>query len=116
MAKKKHIHTKNCTDAVHHQHMRKRIADAKKFEISLIDRLVFIAGPLIPIAIAPTAYNVWINKEIAGVSLITWGTLTVTSFIMANYALIHKEKALILTYIPLFLLNVTVVVGVLINL
>ena len=113
--KKPHNHTKNCTDAVHHQHLRKRFADVKKYEISLIDRLVFIAGPMIPVAIAPTAYNVWVNEQVEGVSLITWSILSVTSFIMANYAYIHREKVLMLTYTPLFLLNVSVVLGVLVN-
>jgi hypothetical protein len=107
--KKKYIHF---TDAQHHQHARKRVS-FKRFEVSLIDRLVFIAGPMIPVAIAPTAYNVWINSEVAGISLLTWGTLSCTSLVMASYAFIHKEKALIMTYVPLFFLNVAIVIGVL---
>jgi hypothetical protein len=112
-----HIHTKNCTEAQHHLHMRKRmsVARVKKFELTLIDKLVFIAGPLIPIAVAPTAYTVWVKEEVTGISLITWGTLSFTSFIMANYAVIHKEKVLVITYIPLFLLNIFIVVGVLLK-
>lgn len=108
----KHIHTKNCTDVQHHLHMRKRMS-LKKFELGLIDRLVFIAGPLIPIAIAPTVYTVWFKEEVSGISLITWGTLSFTSSVMASYALMHREKVLIITYIPLFILNTLVVIGVL---
>lgn len=111
--KKRRINPKRCTDAHHHQNVRKRL-NIKKFDATIIDKLVYIAGPMIPVAIAPTAYNVWVNEEVAGVSLITWGILSVTSFIMANYAIIHREKLLLLTYVPLFLLNISVVAGVLV--
>lgn len=113
-ANKKHHHTKNCTDAVHHQHMRRRLASAR-FQLSIIDKLVFIAGPMIPVAIIPTVYAVWAQNQVEGIALPTWIILSMTSLVMALYALVHKEKALILTYIPLFFLNVSVVVGVLIK-
>ena len=102
------------TDVQHHQHARKRV-DLRKFEATLIDRLVFIAGPMIPIAIAPTAYDVWFSDGAEGVTLTTWMILSCTSLVMAWYAVLHKEKALVLTYIPLFFLNLSVVVGVLVQ-
>ena len=78
----------------------------------VIDHLVFIAGPLIPVAIAPTAYEVVIGGNTEGINLITWGTLSFTSAVMATYACIHKDMALVLTYIPLFVLNIAIVLGV----
>jgi len=111
---KKRKHTKNCTDAVHHQHMRSRLT-SRKFQLSIIDRLVFVAGPMIPVAIVPTAYAVWIQGQVEGIALPTWIILSATSLTMAVYALLHREKALILTYIPLFFLNSSVVFGVLLK-
>ena len=111
---KKHIHTKNCTDAVHHQHMRTRMK-SRKFQLSIVDKLVFVAGPMIPVAIIPTAYAVWIQNQVEGIALPTWIILSMTSIIMAIYAILHREKALILTYIPLFFLNISVVIGVLLK-
>ena len=110
--KKKHVHTKNCTDVHHHQHVRKRL---DIFQASFVDRLVYIAGPLIPIAIVPTAYAVWVNDKVDGIALPTWIILTFTSLSMSLYAVVHREKALILTYIPLAILNGSVVVGVLLK-
>lgn len=107
MAKKKVFHF---TEVLHHQHVRKRI-NLRKFEATLIDRLVFIAGPLIPIAIVPTVYNVWVHGATDGIALPTWIILSCTSFVMANYAILHRDKLLLVTYIPLFLLNVSVVIG-----
>lgn len=83
--------------------------------IGLIDKLVYIAGPMIPVAIVPTAYTVWVNDAIEGIALPTWIILSCTSLIMSFYALVHKEKPLLYTYIPLFFLNLSVVVGVLVK-
>ena len=112
MARKKQ--TKTFTDAHHHLHMRSKVT-SKKFQTKVIDKLVFIAGPMIPVAIVPTAYGVWANNQVEGIALPTWIILSFTSFVMSIYAVLHKEKALILTYIPLFFLNVSVVVGVLLK-
>jgi len=115
MAKRnKILRNVSSTDVHHHLHIRKRISD-KTFQRKLIDRLVFIAGPMIPVAIIPTAYSVWFGDAAAGIALSTWIILSCTSGVMALYALIHKDKALILTYIPLLILNVSVVVGAVIN-
>jgi len=111
---KKHTHTKNCTDAIHHKHMRSRLT-SRTFQLSIVDKLVFIAGPMIPVAIIPTAYSVWIQNQVEGIALPTWIILSFTSVIMAIYAILHREKALILTYIPLFFLNASVVIGVLLK-
>jgi len=111
MAKKQKKHT---TDVHHHQHIRKHRTTIA-FDATLIDKLVFIAGPLTPIAIAPTAYNVWFGDAAAGTTLSTWLILSCTSFVMASYALRHHALALVLTYIPLFMLNVAVVIGVLVK-
>ncbi len=102
------------SQAEHHLHVRRRREPfpSKQAFKRLIDRMVFVAGPLIPIAIAPTAYEAIVKNETEGINLITWGTLTVTSAIMAIYACIHREWPLILTYIPLFVLNAVIVLGV----
>ncbi len=107
-----HKHSLKCTEAQHHQHVRKRLL-SKKFERTFVDKLIFVAGPMIPVAIVPQVYSVWVDKQIDGVALPTWIILSFTSLSMTLYALVHREKALIITYIPLFLLNIAVVVGVL---
>jgi uncharacterized protein with PQ loop repeat len=111
---KKHIHTKNCTHVQHHQHVRKN-RSKKSFKLTFVDRLVYVAGPMIPVAIVPQAYSVWVNGQTDGVALPTWIILSITSLSMASYAVVHREKPLIYTYIPLFFLNSSVVIGVLIK-
>ncbi len=107
--------TPKSTDAHHHQHLRKRLTISKKFKIGFVDKLVYVAGPLIPIAIAPTAYHVWANDQVQGLVLPTWSILLFTSFSMSLYAVVHKARPLVLTYVPLTLLNAAVVVGILVK-
>lgn len=104
---------KKCTDAQHHQHIRLKRIGKFHVEATWIDKLVYIAGPMIPVAIMPTAYAVWFADGADGIALPTWFILSGTSFVMAVYAVVHREKPLIMTYIPLFFLNLSVVIGVL---
>ena len=111
---KKHKNKKSCTDEQHHQHIRKRLAK-KNLKISVVDHLVYVAGPMIPVAVAPQAYAVWVNGNVENVVLPTWVIFSFTSLAMTIYAFVHKEKPLILTYVPLLLLNVAVVVRVVVK-
>ena len=105
---------KKYTDALHLARSKKN-TQLHDVQLKVFDKLVFIAGPMIPVAIAPTSYNVWVNGQTDGISMLTWCTLSATSFVMACYALLHRDKVLILTYTPLFLLNLSVVIGYLVK-
>ncbi len=103
------------THVLYHKHLRKRHLNGKDKEITFADRLVTITGPLIPIATIPQAYSIWVNGQVGGVSIITWSIFSLTSLSMAIYAIIHREKPLMLTYLPLIVLNVVVVIGILVK-
>ena len=112
--RKNHSSAAKCTNVRHHQHMRKRLS-SRRFQLSLVDKLVYVAGPMIPVAIIPQVYSVWVLEEVQGVALVTWIILSITSFSMGIYAAVHREKPLIMTYVPLFLLNISVVIGVILK-
>lgn len=103
--------TKKTTQAEHHLSLRRRVE--QDVNLNFIDKLVIFVGPLIPVAAAIQAYDIWVTGNVEGVSLATWSLLTVTSFAMALYGIHHHEKPLILTYIPLFLVNILIVAGIL---
>lgn len=107
--KKKHID--KCTQAEHHLSLRSR---AKHADFSFIDHLIIFSGPLIPIAVFFQAYNVWILKEVDGLSIVTWALMLFASITMAMYALYHRTKPLMFTYFPLVIANSLVVAGILI--
>jgi hypothetical protein len=47
------------------------------------------------------------------VSLVTWAFFTLQAGIFGWFALRHKEKPLIVTYIPLFFIELGIVIGLL---
>jgi len=55
---------------------------------------------------------IWVNKQIDGVSLISWGLFTLLAIPLLLYALVHKDVKLIIMYSLNILLNVAVVAGV----
>lgn len=112
MGKKQKIH--KSTQVEHHQHLKKR-QYGKNFKRTFVDRMVYVAGPMIPIAIIPQAYSVWFQGKAEGAIIHTWAILSVASLSMATYAIVHREKPLIMTYIPLFLLELSVVIGILVK-
>jgi hypothetical protein len=98
-----------CTQAEHHFIMRLK---ERKLNISLIDRIVIFSGPLIPIAISFQAYDVWFRGGPEGLSLVTWSLLLFSSVTMALYALYHKATPLMITYLPLVMANLLIVIAI----
>jgi len=103
-----------------HQHIRKRIY--KKFEEyphpdklrSLVDKSVYLAGFFGLAMTIPQITKIWIEKNAAGVSVITWASYLVIGAAMISYGVVHKEKPLIITYILWEIFYVFIVVGALI--
>lgn len=87
----------------------------KKQKHSLLDRLTYIFGILLPIFTIPQAYNVLVKKEVVGVSLFTWAFYLLASSLFAVFGFIHKERLLIVTYVPFTIIEAAIVVGLIIN-
>jgi hypothetical protein len=110
---KKHLKQINrSTQAEHHISLRKR---AGHLNFGFIDHLIVFTGPLIPIAVFAQSYNVWILGKSEGLSVFTWTLMSFASITMATYALYHRTKPLMFTYIPLVVANLSVVVGIIID-
>ena len=75
-----------------------------------LDRVTLLIGLCMPIVTLPQLYSVIKASNIHGVSFITWLFYTVQAGIFALFAVKHKERPLIFTYAPLFLIEVGIVV------
>lgn len=73
--------------------------------------LVAIVGPLVN---APQIWKIYWLKDATGVSILTWGFLTIGCIPWVAYGLVHKEKPIIISYSLWFVLNLVIVAGVLI--
>lgn len=83
----------------------------KKTKTKNLDRLTYICGILLPISTLPQAYTVLIDKETAGVSLVTWTFYLFASALFAIFGVIHKQRLLMITYIPFTIIELAIVVG-----
>lgn len=76
--------------------------------------LVYIAGIAAPIITIPQLLKVWVDGDATGVSLFTWAAYTIIAAVFAIYGFAHRDKPLIITYVPLTIVDILVVVGLLI--
>ena len=82
-------------------------------KILILDKLVYLAGILGPIMTIPQAYNVWILKDVSGVSLVSWSSYLLFASIWLVYGIIHKEKPIIISYFAWIIIEATIVLGLL---
>ncbi|AJF60297.1 MAG: hypothetical protein J4224_01225 [Candidatus Diapherotrites archaeon] len=105
---------------IHHFHIRKRVHEnlepyphPEKWKRRM-DKAIYavgIAGPLLAI---PQALEVWVEKNVAGISLITWVGWLFLAFFWISYGVMHKEKPIIITYSAWVLINLFIIAGVIV--
>ncbi len=78
------------------------------------DKLMIIVALVHPLVTIPQVFKVYAFKTASGLSIWSWAGYFIFTIPWLIYGLIHKEKPLIITYILLFLLNLSVLVGILI--
>jgi len=98
-----------CTQVEHYISMRRR---SGQVHVEFVDRVIVFSGPLIPLAVFIQAYSVWILDKGQGLSIVTWSLMLFASSTMATYAIKHRTKPLMMTYIPLVVANALVVCGI----
>jgi len=90
--------------AFHHVLKRKKLTKPKKyyrgrgFDLEkIMDKLVYIAALFGIVAIIPQLAKIWIDRSVAGVSIITWVGFLFGSLFWMIYGIIHREKPIIVT-------------------
>ena len=78
-----------------------------------LDKLTTVVGICMPIVTLPQLYSVVKASDLRGVSLITWSFYALQAGIFAIFSIKHKEKPLVITYIPLFIIELGIVVALL---
>ena len=103
---------------MHHFHMRKRIhQNLEKFpshepKKRFLDKVIYFVGISGPIMTLPQVYTIWSTQDASGVSLVSWGWYLITACIWLAYAIEHKEKPLIVTYILWIIIEIVLVLGI----
>ncbi len=104
--------------AMHHLHIRKRVH--QKLEPyphpdkwkNFLDKFIYFVGISGPIMTFPQLLKIWVEKDASGVSLISWSWYLMTAFVWLIYAIVYKEKPLIVTYVLWIIIEIFIVIGV----
>ena len=102
-----------------HMHLRKRMyknlepyPHPVKFK-RYFDGLMYIVGSLAPLALLPQVVHLYVHKDSAGLSIITWIMLAVINSLWATYGLLHREKPIFIANLGMTILDVSLVIGIL---
>lgn len=76
-----------------------------------IDRAMLMIGVLGPIATIPQVLTIYINQEVAGLSVFSWGFYVFSSFLTLIYGIVHGLRPLIVSGSLWLVMNSLVVMG-----
>lgn len=85
----------------------------KKQKRTAVEDFTYVVAFIGPIMTIPQVTKIWLDGKVDGVSPLTWGTYTLLAVFWILYGVAHKEKPIILTNILYFLVNTSIVLGVL---
>jgi len=107
-------------DGLHHLHKKQR-SRLKKEKAPhpnkwkrFLDKIIYVVSIIGPLMTLPQLYNIWILKNAAGVSVISWGAYALIAVVWLFYGFAHKEKPIIVNSSLWILLEGMVVIGTLI--
>jgi MtN3 and saliva related transmembrane protein len=108
---------------LHHLHKRKRNQEqellnleqspGKKKYILMLDKLVLSLAVIAPLFEIPQLFEIYAKKAAENVSIITWGFFALMAIPWFIYGIVHKEKPIIILYLLWFLIDSTIVIGIL---
>lgn len=94
-----------------HQHTSKHqvLITKKVVKAKLVDRATFVVAIVEPLITIPQVLTIFTHHNAAGVSLSTWAGYDVLTVVWLWYAIVHKERVILL-YQGLFMIVQTAVV------
>ena len=94
---------------MHHLHRRRH----RRAGLSLFDYLMYGVGLVQPLALLPQVFAIYVEGEKQGISLMTWGLLTVFNTLWAIYGFKHGIIPIMIANLLLMVLDIAIVLGVL---
>ena len=87
-------------------------ADTRDSPVSKVLPFVSVATMLMTL---PQIWTVWVERQVAGVSLLSWGTYLLGACLWFIHGLAKRDKSIYVACIGWILLNGAVVLGVLVR-
>ncbi len=108
------------TQPLHHFHRRKRIYRKHEAYPSrnkwkrLMDKLIFAVGVLGPIMTIPQLFKIFVERNAAGLSFVTFISYLILNFFWLAYGIMHREKPIIMMFVAWIILNIIIIAGIII--
>ena len=105
--------------ALHHLHKRKRVHHKlekyphKHEGVRLLDRIILVVAILGPLMNIPQILKIYIGKNPAGISLLTFASYATINLTWIIYGIVHKEKPIIIAFCLWFTTNLIIIAGIL---
>jgi len=86
---------------------------SKDPRVALLDSIVLFFGIVGPLANVFQAFKIFTEQTAAGLSLFAWSFFVLVNLVWIVYAIVHKERLILISYIMWLLTNLLVVIGIL---
>ena len=94
-----------------HQKKQRVLISKKQTKPKTVDRLTYIAAVVEPIITIPQAVIIFRDQTAAGVSLGSWIGFQILTAVWIWYAIVHKEKLILLYQGLFFIVQAFVIAG-----
>lgn len=94
-----------------HFHLDKVTYKILKKERTGIDRAMLGIGIFGPIATIPQVLTIYIDKQVAGISVISWMFYSISALLTLAYGIVHGLRPLIVSSILWLIVDIIIIVG-----
>ena len=105
-------------EGLHHIQKRKRTKGkhepypTKDFFKNILDKAIYLVGIFGLVMPLPQIYKIWVEQNVAGISILTWIAYLFMSLTWVAYGIVHKEKPLMITYSLWVVMKLIIIFGV----
>jgi uncharacterized protein with PQ loop repeat len=92
----------------------RRAYEVLRKEKRQIDWLMWFTGLIGPISTLPQLWVIYIDKKVAGISLISWIMYFIVNLVGLAYAIVHKLKPVLIANILWFFVELAIIIGVIV--
>jgi uncharacterized protein with PQ loop repeat len=84
-------------------------------EVGRFDKVLRVFSVVTMLMTVPQVVAVWIEHEVGGVSVLSWGTYLVSACLWLVYGIRKRDKTIYLACIGWIVMDAAIVIGVLLN-
>jgi len=99
----------------YHRHLHKRkqkaVRELRQDKMQFIDILTYAAAVFEPILVVPQIYRIFQEGSADGVSLATWIGFQVMTTVWLWYAVVHRQKAILISSGLFWIVQLGVIIG-----